>query len=76
MCLSPEVRSALSNTDNRGINELVEEAEERYNAHQAATQTKPTIRMPSTEMLSVSRLPLSTKSTTHSSPTAEPFICW
>lgn len=41
MCLPRDVRSALFNTDNREINDLVTEAEQRYNATKAATSSQP-----------------------------------
>ena len=41
MCLTPQVRSSLSDTDNRNIEVLVKEAEERHDAHQAAALSHP-----------------------------------
>ena len=41
MCLAPQVRSALHDTDNRSIQELLTEAEHRDTAHYAATRLRP-----------------------------------
>ena len=36
LCLAPQVRCALSNTDNADIQMLMEEAQQRHEAHTAA----------------------------------------
>ena len=41
MCRTPQVRSSLSDTDNRNIEVQVKEAEERHDAHQAASISHP-----------------------------------
>ena len=41
MCFAPQVRSALHDTDNRSIQELLTEAEHRDIAHYAATRLRP-----------------------------------
>ena len=42
MCLAPQVRSALHDTENRSIQELLTEAEHRHTADYAATRLRPT----------------------------------
>ena len=41
MCLAPQVCSALHDTVNRSIQELLTEAEHRHTAHYAATRLRP-----------------------------------
>ena len=41
MCLAPQVRSALHDTENRSIQELLTEAEHRHTAHYSATRLRP-----------------------------------
>lgn len=78
MCLAPQVRSAMFNTDSRDTDELIKEAEQRHNAHHAASQLRPSTTM-TTDITAVRRRPLTTDRQPAAASTAtvsEPFICW
>ena len=77
MCLTPQVRSSLSDTDNRDIEVQVKEAKERHDAHQAAAlshQVSQTINL-TTIRQHGNQLTAST-TTNNDTPTAGHFICW
>ena len=92
MCLAPQVRSALHDTDNRSIQELLTEAEHRHTAHYAATRLRPASsdvtevagirhQRPHYMPRSTSTVPTSAAQSPRRSSSAlrqadKPYICW
>ena len=77
MCLTPQVRSSLSDTDNRNIEVLVKEAEERHDAHQAAALSHPVSQnINLTTVRQYGNQPTASTTTDNDTPTAGHFICW
>ena len=85
MCLAPQVRSALLNTDNCDMDDLVNEAEQRHNAHNSATHQGPAAitaiqRRPAvpanTDITTNQRRPSRPVDKHARATLTEPFICW
>ena len=77
MCLTPQVRSSLSDTDNRNIEVLVKEAEERHDAHQAAALSHPVFQNSKlTTVRQYGNQPTASTTTDNDTQTAGHFISW
>ena len=77
MCLTPQVRRSLSDTDGRNIEILVKEAEERNDAHQAAALSHPVSQnINLTTVRQHGNQPTASTTTNNDTPTAGHFICW
>ena len=77
LCLAPQVRCALSNTDNADIQMLMEEAQQRHEAHTAARRP-PSNRFGSSDVSAVHRPRQSSENTpfVKNGFSPENFVCW
>ena len=70
MCLTPQVRSTLCETDTCDTSKLVEEADKRHNVYITTTYIT---KLPTSDITTVLHRPMRPA---QSAPHTEPFICW